>query len=60
MIEHYTPILYNNELLDISERKKKVTTTTRDSELPRSESCRGFAEPAGAACWLALARSIIY
>jgi len=22
MFEHYTPILYNNELLDISERKK--------------------------------------
>jgi len=33
MFEHYTPILYNNELLDISERKK-ITITTGYSKLP--------------------------
>ena len=29
MIEHYTLILYNNELLDISERKKSYNYNTR-------------------------------
>jgi len=60
MIEHYISILYNNELVDISEWIEKVTTTTRYSELPRSDSCRGLAEPARDACWLALVPAMIY